>query len=113
MMGIVGKDGRLEFAIVTRDGAMLMFTRPDTQVEGSGEKYPTKRPVELHINVPDVDAYHESMRERRVRVAEPIKTQWWGDRNFAVEDPYGYRLWFYQTVEVWGKIVPPAGVKVV
>lgn len=113
MMGVVGKDGKFDFAIVKRDAAMVMFARPDTKVEGSGEKYPTKRPVELYIYVPDVDAYHESMRERQVRVVEPLKTQWWGDRNFAVEDAYGYRVWFLQTVEEWGKIIPPPGVKVV
>ena len=33
-----------------------------------------------------------------------------GDRTFAVKDPYGYTLWFSQTV---AEVVPPAGVKMI
>lgn len=43
-------------------------------------------------------------------VTEALATQWWGDRNFAVKDPYGYTLWFYQTV---GAPTPPPGVTMV
>jgi hypothetical protein len=45
-----------------------------------------------------------------VPIAAPLKTQWWGDRNFAVHDPYGYQLWFCQTV---GEPEPPPGVKMI
>jgi uncharacterized glyoxalase superfamily protein PhnB len=110
MMGIVGKDGNLDFAIVTRDGAMIMLARPQAKTEGTGPKYPTGRPLEIYIEVKDVDAFHEAVRSRAVAVKQPLTTQWWGDRNFAVQDPYGYVLWFYQNV---GQPVPPPGVKMV
>ena len=64
------------------------------------------------IEVADVDAYHDQVRGR-VQVKEPLKTQWWGDRNFGVDDPYGYRLWFYKTVQAFADVKIPAGVTVV
>lgn len=113
MMGIVGKDGKLDFAMVRRDGAMIMLARPEENMEGTAERFPTKRPLAIYISVRDVDAYHDELQKKGVRILEPVKTQWWGDRNFAVQDPYGYRLWFYQTVQAWEKVSPPPGVKVV
>ena len=115
MMGIVGKDGRLDFCIVTRAGAMVMLSRPLERTEGAAEKQATRRALELYIEVRDVDAYHDEVRGK-VKVSEPLKTQWWGDRNFGVDDPYGYRLWFFQTVRAFSEVVAeglPPGVTVV
>lgn len=109
MMGVVGKDGLLDFAIVTREGAMIMLARPQEKTEGAARKYPTPRPIELYIEVADVDAFHEQVRPK-VAIKHALTTQWWGDRNFAVEDPYGYVLWFYKTVS---QPVPPPGVKMI
>ena len=33
-----------------------------------------------------------------------------GRSHFIVQDPFGYRVWFYQTV---GEMKPPSGAKVV
>jgi PhnB protein len=109
-MGIVGKDGRLDFAIVTHGGAMIMLARPTEKIEGSSERYPTKRPLEIYLQVDDVDAYHAEVTRRGVKVAQPLATQWWGDRNFGILDPHGYLLWFCQTV---AEMQPPPGVKLV
>lgn len=110
MMGVVGKDGLLDFCIVTRDGVMVMLGRPQDRIEGTSERHATRRPLELYFYFPDVDAYHAELQKRSVPVVEALTTQWWGDRNFAVQDPYGYRLWFCQTV---GELEPPPGVKVI
>jgi hypothetical protein len=47
-----------------------------------------------------------------------LATQWWGDRNFSVADPYGYKIWFYENVADWQTLVasgkiPPPGVTLV
>jgi uncharacterized glyoxalase superfamily protein PhnB len=112
MMGVVGKDGKLDFCIVIREGAQLMIGRAPDQREGAAQKHATPRPLELYIEVSDVDAYHDQLRGK-VTVKEALTTQWWGDRNFAVDDPYGYRLWFFKTVKQWDEIQPPAGVTVI
>lgn len=112
-MGLVGRDGELDFCIVTRDASMIMFARPQERMEGTAEGYPTARPLELYVRVDDVDAYHADVEGRGVPIEKPLTDQWWGDRNFAVRDPYGYRIWFNQTVVPFDRVQPPAGIKIV
>jgi PhnB protein len=109
MMGMLGKDGHLDFCTVTLDGAKVMFIRPQEQTEGSGATS-SKRPVEIYIQVSDVNDYHDRLKKNKVNITSPLTDQWWGDRTFTVMDPFGYQIWFYQTV---GDIVPPEGAKIV
>jgi len=109
MMGVVGKDGQFDFCTVVRDGAKVMLMRPKEPVDGARPST-AKRPVEIYLEVSDVDALHDDVRKRGVRPTLPLETQWWGDRTFAVIDPYGYQIWFYQTV---AEPKPPQGTKVV
>lgn len=109
MMGVVGKDGQFDFCTVVRDGAKVMLMRPQERVDGAGPST-AKRPVEIYLEVSDVDALHDEVRKRGVRASLPLETQWWGDRTFAVMDPYGYQIWFYQTV---AEPKPPHGTKIV
>jgi PhnB protein len=110
MMGIVGKDGNFDFSIVTRDGLMIMLARPQDRIDGSAPSAGAARPVEIYFYVKNVNELHDEFRGRGVPITEPITDQWWGDRTFAVQDPYGYKLWFSQTV---AEVVPPAGVKMI
>ena len=109
MMGVVGKDGQFDFCTVVRDGAKIMLMRPQEPVDGARPSQ-AKRPVEIYLEVSNVDALHDEVRKRGVRVTLPLQTQWWGDRTFAVMDPYGYQVWFFQTV---AEPKPPQGTKVV
>jgi len=109
MMGVVGKDGQFDFCTVVRDGAKVMLMRPQEPLGGTGPSS-AKRPVEIYLEVSDVDALHDEVRGRDVRVTLPLETQWWGDRTFAVMDPYGYQIWFYETV---AEPKPPQGTKIV
>lgn len=104
MMGIVGADGQLDFAIVHRNGAGLMLSRPQTP-DGL-----TRGPLEIYIAVDGVDAYAERLLAAGIELAQPLTTQWWGDRNFAISDPAGHLIWFWETV---GEPVPPPGVTMV
>jgi uncharacterized glyoxalase superfamily protein PhnB len=108
--GVVGKDGQLDFCTVAKDGARIMFARgpgrsPDT------ESAAAKQPVGIYFEVADVERYFRQLNEKNdVKVTDPLTTQWWGDRTFKVMDPYGYELWFYQTV---GEPKPPQGAKII
>lgn len=110
MMGIVGKDGKFDFGIVQRDGIMVMMGRPQSPGAGIAKGQAGARALDIYFSVKDVDAYHDEVQSRGVAVTQALATQWWGDRNFAVKDPYGYTLWFYQTV---GAPEPPPGVTMV
>lgn len=107
VMGVAGDDDRLSMATVVLDGARIMFARPRTRTEGV-QPSSGKRPVEVYLEVADVDAYHAQLKVRGVRITEPPTLQWWGDRTFKVTDPYGYEVWFYQKV---GEPKPPQGMK--
>lgn len=108
-MGMLGKDGELDFCTVTLGGAKVMLMRPQEKTENTGATS-AKRPVELYLQVADVNAYHDQVTNKRVRITSPLTDQWWGDRTFTVMDPFGYQVWFYQTV---GEPKPPQGVKIV
>jgi uncharacterized glyoxalase superfamily protein PhnB len=109
MMGMLGKDGQLDFCTVTLDGAKVMFMRPQERMEGTNPTS-SKRPVEIYLEVNDVDAYHNQLKKQGVKISAPLTDQWWGDRTFTVIDPFGYQIWFYQTV---GEPIPPHGAKIV
>lgn len=109
LMGMLGKDGHLDFCTVTFGGAKVMLTRAQGKIEGTGPSS-SKRPVELYLEVGDVDDYHAQVKKKGVKITDPLTNQWWGDRTFKVMDPIGYEIWFYQTV---GEIKPPKGAKIV
>ncbi len=109
MMGVVGKDGQFDFCTVVRDGAKVMLMRPQERLDGTAPSA-TRRPVEIYLEVADVDRFHDEVKKRGVRVTLTLETQWWGDRTFAVMDTYGYQIWFYQTV---AEPKPPQGTKIV
>ncbi len=109
VMGVLGKDGQLDFVTVVMGGARLMFARPqDASASASGSA--RKQPVEIYLEVADVGAFHERLKTKDVKITEGLTTQWWGDKTFKVRDPYGYEIWFYQTV---GEPKPPQGMKIV
>jgi len=66
--------------------------------------------VEIYLEVADVAAYHEKLKKKGVKITDALTMQWWGDRTFKVMDPFGYEVWFYQTV---GEPRPPEGAKIV
>jgi uncharacterized glyoxalase superfamily protein PhnB len=108
-MGMLGKDGQLDFCTVTLGGAKIMFMRPQERMENT-EATSTKRAVEIYLQVDDVDIYHDRLKQQKIKISDPLTDQWWGDRTFTVIDPFGYQVWFYQTV---AEPKPPAGAKIV
>jgi uncharacterized glyoxalase superfamily protein PhnB len=109
VMGVIGKDGELDFVTVVRDGARIMFAR--TPGPAAGKKATKgKQPVELYLEVADVERYHGALKRNGVKITDPLTNQWWGDRTFKILDPCGYEIWFYQTTS---EPKPPQGVKIV
>ncbi len=110
MMGVIGKDGHLDFCTVMLSGARMMFSRRQGK-ESAAKPLQDKQPVEIYLQVSDVQAYYDELKQKRqVKITDPLTTQWWGDRTFKIIDPCGYEVWFYQTV---GEPKPPQGVKIV
>src|SRR5258708_26963938 len=105
VMGVLGKDGQLDFVTVARDGARLMFSRTHDNLRvtkaGGG-----KQPVEIYLEVADVAAYHQQLKKKGGRINDALATQWWGDKPFKGMDPFGYDVRFYHTD---GEPPPPVG----
>jgi catechol 2,3-dioxygenase-like lactoylglutathione lyase family enzyme len=51
----------------------------------------------MFIEVDAIDAYHDQIKDR-VKIVLAIVTQWYGMREFAIEDPDGYVITFAQPV---------------
>lgn len=54
--------------------------------------------VNLYVLVDDVDAYHAQVTKKGGEPRYEPKTQFYGIRDFGIEDPDGYRLIFYTPV---------------
>lgn len=106
VMGMIGKDGQLDFCTVVLGQARVMFAR------GAAGAKPLngKQPVEIYLEVDDVDALHNRFKKKGVAISDPLTLQWWGDRTFKVLDPNGYEVWFYTTI---AEPKPPQGAKLV
>ena len=105
VMGMVGKDGQLEFCTVLGE-ARVMFSR----APGGSRPSAGKQPVEIYLEVDDVDTFHNRLKKKGVAISDPQTVQWWGDRTFKVLDPNGYEIWFYTNV---AEPKPPTGAKLV
>src|SRR2546426_6424811 len=106
VMGMIGKDGQFDFCTVVMGGARIMFMRaPGGTPASSG-----KQPVEIYLEVENVDALHNDLKKKGVAISDPLTLQWWGDRTFKVLDPNGYEIWFYTNV---AEPTPPQGAKLV
>ena len=106
MMGMVGKDGQLDFCTVVMGEARIMFMR----APGDTPSHAGKQPVEIYLEVEDVDAFHNRLKQKGVAISDPLTLQWWGDRTFKVLDPNGYEIWFYTHI---AEPTPPQGAKLV
>jgi catechol 2,3-dioxygenase-like lactoylglutathione lyase family enzyme len=51
----------------------------------------------MFVELDGVDAYHSQIKDR-VKIVLPIVTQWYGMREFAIEDPDGYVITFAERV---------------
>jgi uncharacterized glyoxalase superfamily protein PhnB len=106
VMGMVGKDGQLDFVTVVLGGARVMFSR----TAGTDSPREGQQPVQIYLEVEDVEAYHNRLKKSGVAISEPLTMQWWGDRTFKVADPNGYVIWFYTNV---AEPKPPQGAKLI
>jgi len=81
------------FAIVCRDGAMLMVKRVAVNPEPNSTRDPSAR-WDAYINVPDPDALATEFTSRKVIFSVPLKDTADGLRGFELKDADGYVLFF-------------------
>lgn len=92
----VPEGDKLGFAIVQKDGVELMY-----QSYASAEKdvhavarEVRKGPTFLYVEVKDLDAVLAAMQG--VPIVQPLRTTFYGAREFGVKDPAGHSIMFAQ-----------------
>ncbi len=91
----------LDFGVSFQNDFYLLLHTPNQQAELSFllPNHPTQKPlfqpafqgqgVYLTIEVEDVDAIYQKMKQTGVDIKVDIRDEPWGDRHFAIEDPNG------------------------
>ena len=54
----------------------------------------------LSIEVNDVDAWHDQLVQSGVTIARALENAPWGHRSFGIDDPDGFRIWYYQDLNL-------------
>lgn len=69
-------------------------------IELENEAVPGAEPVNiaLSIEVDDVDAWHKKLLEQNISIVRKLEDAPWGHRSFGIDDPDGFRIWYYQDV---------------
>jgi lactoylglutathione lyase len=52
----------------------------------------------MFIEIAGIDAYHDQIKGQ-AKIVMPIATQWYGMREFAIEDPDGYVITFAERAD--------------
>lgn len=67
-------------------------------IELGNEAVPGAEPVNiaLSIEVDDVDAWQKKLLEQNINIARKLEDAPWGHRSFGIDDPDGFRIWYYQ-----------------
>ena len=87
------------FAMVT-SGPVEIFFNDRSTVAKEGPQFAGKAiggGNTMFIEIDAVDALHDAIKDR-AKVVMPLVTQWYGMREFAIEDPDGYMIIFAQPV---------------
>ena len=84
-------------------GALLSFggKADNTVIEViqlGDEAVPGMKPVNvvLSIEVEDVDTLQNELIEEGIVIARGLEDAPWNYRSFGIDDPDGFRIWFYQ-----------------
>lgn len=91
----------LDFGVSFQNDFYLLLHSPNQQAELSFllPHHPTQQPLfqqpfqgqgmYLTIEVEDVDAVYQDLKQKGVEIKVNIRDEPWGDRHFAIEDPNG------------------------
>ena len=86
--------GRVNHAEVQMsDGVIMLGTPPGDY------RNPTKlggKTQNVYVYVDDVDAHYERAKQAGAKIVREPEDQFYGDRNYAVEDPEGHE-WYFGT----------------
>lgn len=88
-----GKIGHAEIKI---GRAVIMLADEYPELGHRSPKSLGGTPVKIHLYVEDADAVVCQAYDAGAKILQPVKDEFYGDRNGRLEDPFGY-IWFIAT----------------
>lgn len=85
--GILDEKGQQWYSLAMGDATVFVL-REDT-MEGYDASLQRSPGVHFFLDVDDLDSLYEKL-QGKVNIVQEIETQWYGQREFKVEDPDGY-----------------------
>jgi uncharacterized glyoxalase superfamily protein PhnB len=87
--------------VATQLGDFYIDFHDETRVVFKGElgKEPKGLGIWTYINVDDVDETYKQLIEKGLKPSSAPKDWPWGNREFAIKDPDGYKWVFYQELQ--------------
>jgi PhnB protein len=89
-------DGKIAYAELEVGDSRLILADADPAMDAQTGKSAREVPLSLTLYVDDVDTVFEKAKAAGATVEEPLKNQFYGDRQAAIIDPVGQR-WFLAT----------------
>ena len=96
LMRHAGPDGRIGHAEIRIGDSIVMLADEHLEVDAKSPKTVGGTPVRLHLYVTDVDAVARQAAGAGAKTVRPVQTQFYGDRNGMLEDPFGHQ-WHVST----------------
>jgi PhnB protein len=96
LMRHAGPDGRIGHAELRIADSIIMLADEHPEIDARSPKSIGGTPVSLHLYVKDVDAVARQAVGAGARVVRAVQTQFYGDRNGTLADPFGHQ-WHLST----------------
>lgn len=89
-------DGRVAHAELKLGDSVFMLSDEYPEMKCLSPKTIGGSPVSMYVYVDDVDSIFNKAISAGGKVLDPVKDQFWGDRQGRLEDPFGH-LWSIAT----------------
>jgi PhnB protein len=89
-------DGRIGHAEIRIGDSRIMLADEYPDMDFRSPKHYGGSPIGIHLYVDDVDATVNRAIAAGAHLLKQVSDQFYGDRNGAVQDPYGHR-WYVST----------------
>ena len=89
-----GPDGKVGHAELKIGNSMIMLADENPGMGPGHSSAATigASPVSLYVYLPDVDQVIQRATAEGAKILKPVQTQFYGDRNGFIQDPFGH-LW--------------------
>ena len=69
------------------------------QINDEAGKCPKGLGIYIYVNVDGINEYFKSLKEKGLNPSSEPRDWPWGNREFVIRDPDGYKLVFYQKIK--------------